>query len=192
MPDWKSLLNRRLREISVDSPLNDDVVDELIAHLQDRYDEHRSAGLQDEEAIQATLKEVDENDLRDAGAWTRRQTARRPPNPEPERSGSPIIDFWRDARYGARLLVRNPRFTVTVVTTLAFGIAANTIAFTLIATLLLRPLPLSASRSWSSCPRAKPRIRRMPIRTFRFRTRTCWTCVSGTTCSAASPATRPR
>ena len=46
--------------------------------------------------------------------------------PEPERSGSPITDFWRDARYGARLLVRNPGFTVTLVTTLAFGIAANT------------------------------------------------------------------
>ncbi len=142
MPDWRSLLNRRLREISVDSHLNDDVVDELIAHLQDRYDEHRSAGLQEEEAIEATLKEVDENDLLDAGAWTRRQGTRRPPNAEPKSSGSRITDFWRDARYGARLLSRNPGFTATVVTTLAFGIAANTIAFIVIATLLLTPLPV--------------------------------------------------
>ena len=131
-----------MRQLSVDRHLKDGVVDELIGHLQDRYDEHRSAGLPDEEAINATLNEVDESDLRDTGACTRHPISGRPPNPEPERSGNAITDFWRDARYGARLLVRNPGFTATVVTTLAFGIAANTIAFTLIATLLLKPLPV--------------------------------------------------
>jgi predicted permease len=126
----------------VDRQLNDDVVDELTAHLQDRYDEFLGRGLQDQEATDATLNEVNDSDLFDTGAWTRRKDVRRPSNPEPEPSGSRMTDFWRDVRYGARLLWRNPGFTATVVTTLAFGIAANTIAFTVIATLLLKPLPV--------------------------------------------------
>lgn len=51
----------------------------------------------------------------------------------------------RDFRYGARALLRSRGFSTVAILTLALGIGANTTIFSLINTLLLRPLPFSAS-----------------------------------------------
>lgn len=49
--------------------------------------------------------------------------------------------FLQDLRYGCRLLVRYRAFTLIAVLVLAFGIGANTAAFTLINTLVFKPRP---------------------------------------------------
>lgn len=143
MPDWRLLVTRRVREISPHETLDPDTVEELAQHLRDRYDELRTGGMPQDAAVEATLQEWADEEWRDA---PRRQPPRRPGPAtihDLSSSGSVVTDAWRDVRHGWRLLGRNPGFGATVVLTLAFGIAATTIAFTVINTLLLTPLPVT-------------------------------------------------
>jgi putative ABC transport system permease protein len=105
---------------------------ELQSHLEMEAEEQRDSGLAPEEARYAAQRTFGNATLiaEDMRAVSSRGGLER---------------FWRDVKYGARSLRRNPGFTVVAVLTLALGIGANTAIFSAIDALMLRPLPFTNS-----------------------------------------------
>ena len=85
-----------------------------------------------------------------------------------------LDQLLQDLRYGFRVLRRNPAFSAIVILTLALGIGVNTAVFSVINSVLLRPLPYrEADRIvflWSSNP-SRPREPLSPGRLLDFRRR---------------------
>jgi len=64
-----------------------------------------------------------------------------------ERERGHMEDIWQDVRYGVRSLIRTKGFTAVAILTLALGIGANTAIFTIVNSVLLRPLPYPESEN---------------------------------------------
>src|SRR5215213_5325723 len=64
----------------------------------------------------------------------------------------------QDLRYGARILLKQPAVTLVAVVTLALGIGANTAIFSLVNSILLRPLPFRDPDSVVLMVQASPKL----------------------------------
>ena len=54
----------------------------------------------------------------------------------------------RDLKHSFRMFMRNPSFTITAVAALALGIGANTAIFSLVNSVLLKPVPFPDPERW--------------------------------------------
>ena len=118
---------------------DDDVVEELRQHAAAAFEAARAEGLTAVEAETRVRAEVDRwcQDPRVFG----RRPRRRPVIEAPAADLRGSTGFAQDVRYGLRLLVRQPGFTLVAMVVTALGIGATTTLFSVTYGVLHRPLP---------------------------------------------------
>jgi predicted permease len=119
----------RVKALFMRKQLERDLEDELAFHLAQREEKNRAAGIAAEEAKYAARREF--------GNATRVKEICRE-----MWSFASLETFWRDLRYGARALGKNPGFTMAAVMAIALGIGVNTGIFSVLNGVALRLLPI--------------------------------------------------
>ena len=134
-------LRRRTWERSMDT--------ELRFHLDQQIREYLDRGMSREEAERRTRQEFGTLELAKDECRDQRPTEW-------------LHHIWRDVRHACRSLRKSPGFAAAVVATLTLGIGANTAIFSLIYSVLLKPLPYPGAERIYSVETALPQKHGLP------------------------------
>ena len=160
---WTTRLRLFLRSLLFRARVERDLDDELRFHLQTLTEQYLAGGLSPADARAAAQ--------RDLGGLERRKDECRD-----VRRSAPLEQLGRDAHYAWRMMRRNPGFALLGILIMALGIGANTAVFSVVYTVLLKPLPFqdsdrivtlrNAERIGTSPTRLKPTGRQVSAPNF--------------------------
>ena len=129
---WLYKLPLRFRSLFRRNHVEQDLSEELRFHYENLKSEFIWRGLTPQDAHYAAMREL-------GGTEQIKEECR------DVRRVRHIENFFQDARFALRMLRKNPGFMAVVVITLALGIGANTVVFSLINTTVLHALPYPQS-----------------------------------------------
>jgi len=138
---WRTYVREHLPPLDVSAERENEIIEELAVQLETTYERARARGAGEDEARRLAIAEVP-----DWQALARTLGKIERPYIQPPAagagSGGLMTGFVQDIRYALRALGRAPGFAAVSIVTLALGIAATTIVYSIVDGILLRPLPI--------------------------------------------------
>jgi len=125
---WLRAQLKHLYSIFRRSKTDFEIDEELLYHLEMRARENIEDGMSPDEARRAAVKRfgsvlIVKEDSREI------------------RRGTTLDSIWQDLRYSTRMMLKQPGFALVVIFTIMIGIGSNTAIFSVVNSILLKPLP---------------------------------------------------
>jgi putative ABC transport system permease protein len=141
MREWSKEIEAAISSLNLPAAREAEIVEELSQHLSDRYEDLLIAGTGEEQAYRILKQDLSDGKLAAGLKATVHVALEVAPIGREERDKF-FLGIWKDLRYGARLLIKNPGFAIVAILSLALGIGANTTIFQILDAVRLRTLPV--------------------------------------------------